>query len=341
MLAVVGVIGLTLIVGTSVTVPYFAISPGAARPTETLVAVDGSETFPSDGELLFTTVHIERMNLLDYGRDRLGLLPDSWEVLTEDEYLGPHSEEENDELNAQLMASSKDAAAYVALDHLGYDVSVSGTGAVITEIVEDTPAAAVLSVGDTIVGIDDQPITLTEEVAQVIGNHRPGDTVTLRLDKPDGTLADVQVTLASRPDDAEAGFLGVGSATRELEFNLPFGVVIDSGNVGGPSAGLAFTLAILDVLTPGELTGGDLVAVTGTINPDGTVGPVGGVAQKVAAAAEAGVEVVLVPAGELEGAEDVAGDDIRVEPVEDLDDALAALAELGGNALALPIQPGA
>jgi PDZ domain-containing protein len=195
-------------------------------------------------------------------------------------------------------------------------------------------------VGDTIVAIDGEVIELTEEVAEVIGARSPGDTVTMSVEHVDDTEADVEVTLGAREDDPDAGFLGVASATRELTFDVPIEVVIESGDVGGPSAGLAFTLAILDVLTPGDLTGGDEVAVTGTINPDGTVGPVGGVVQKVAAAADAGAEVFLVPADELDQAGQVSVD-IRVEPVDDLDDALEVLSELGGNALALPTQPGA
>lgn len=337
---VIGVIAVVLVVVSSITVPYYALTPGSARPTEDLVSVEDAQTFPSDGEVLFTTVHIERLTLLDSARDRLGLLPDDWEVLTEEEYLGPNTEEQNDEINAQLMVNAQDVASYVALDHLGYDVSITGTGATVVQIVEGTPADGRLTVGDTIVAIGGEPIELTEEVAEIIGSRQPGDMVTLSVDQADGAASDVEVTLEAREDDPEAGFLGVATTTRGLEFNLPFDVEIDSGNVGGPSAGLAFTLAILDALTEGELTGGDEVAVTGTINPDGTVGPVGGVAQKVVAAADAGATIFLVPADEVDDGRE-ASDDIRVEPVDDLDGALEVLADLGGNALALPVRPGA
>jgi PDZ domain-containing protein len=323
----------------SITVPYYALTPGSARPTEPLVSVEGAETFPSDGEVLFTTVHVEHLNLIDWARDRVGLLPDSWNVLTEEEYLGPNTEAENDQINADLMTNSKDVASYVALDHLGYDVAISGTGAVVVQIVDGTPAADVLQVGDTIVAIDGQAVELTEQVSEQVGGHAPGDTIAMTIETTDDETEQVSVTLAAREDDPSAGFLGVATTTRELTFELPIDVEIDSGNVGGPSAGLAFTLAILDTLTPGDLTGGDDIAVTGTMSPDGTVGAVGGVAQKVVAAAEAGAEVFLVPASELEEATAGAPDGIAVEPVDDLDDALAVLDQLGGNALALPVQP--
>ena len=219
------------------------------------------------------------------------------------------------------MTNSKDVAAYVALDHLGYDVSIEGSGAVVVQVVEGSPADGVLETGDTIVAIDGETVELTEQVAEIVGSRAPGDTIVMTIEDSDGVTRDVEVTLAAREDDPDAGFLGVATVTRDLDFNLPIDVEIDSGNVGGPSAGLAFTLAILDVLTPGDLTGGDLVAVTGTIGPDSTVGAVGGVAQKVVAAAEAGAEVFIVPRSELEQATG-AGADIRVEAVDDLDDAL-------------------
>ena len=110
---------------------------------------------------------------------------------------------------------------------------------------------------------------------------------------------------------------------------------LDSEDIGGPSAGLAFTLQVLDTLTPGELTGGHRVAATGTIDLGGRVGLVGGVRQKTLSVKDAGIDLFLVPSGELEEARAVAGDDMRVEPVDTLDDALAVLATVGGNGASL------
>jgi PDZ domain-containing protein len=126
-----------------------------------------------------------------------------------------------------------------------------------------------------------------------------------------------------------------GLVTRDEERNFPFDVSIDPGQVRGPSAGLAFTLAVLDVLTPGDLTGGHPVAVTGTIDGLGNVGPIGGAEYKAIAAREAGAELFLVPAGEEDIAASRVGDGVTIVPVATLDDALEALAEIGGNALDL------
>jgi PDZ domain-containing protein len=166
----------------------------------------------------------------------------------------------------------------------------------------------------------------------VLSTRRPGDEVTLTVEDVDGEAREVTVTLAARPDDPNAGFLGIEGDTRAFDPGLPFEVDIDSGQVGGPSAGLAFTLAVLDVLTEGDLTGGHDVAVTGTINDDGTIGEIGGVVQKAAAAADAGAEVFLVPNGELADAQ-AHDHGMRIIGVETLDDALEALVAIGGDPL--------
>jgi PDZ domain-containing protein len=126
--------------------------------------------------------------------------------------------------------------------------------------------------------------------------------------------------------------LGVSPVDRNT-YGFPMDIEIDTGKVGGPSAGLAFTLAILDRLTPGSLTGGDRMAVTGTIELDGTVGPVGGVDHKTEAAISEGAEVFLVPPEEFEQAKKAARGRIKIEQVQTLDDALAALVAHGGDPL--------
>jgi PDZ domain-containing protein len=125
----------------------------------------------------------------------------------------------------------------------------------------------------------------------------------------------------------------VGIVTQAfVDYRFPIDVRIDTARVGGPSAGLAFTLAIIDDLTPGSLTGGERVAVTGTISPDGKVGPVGGVEQKAITARTNGVQLMLVPKAEVRDARRGAGD-VRVVGVDTIDEALAALQDAGGAAV--------
>lgn len=159
-------------------------------------------------------------------------------------------------------------------------------------------------------------------------------TTTIAAGGEDHPVRTETVELGARPDDPALPLLGVQLGTRDQVVELPYPVSIDTGRVGGPSAGLAFTLAVLDVLTPGELTGGRRVAVTGTIDGLGNVGPIGGIEQKAAAVREEGADVFLVPASEADQARRRAGD-VEVVGVETLDDALRALDRLGGNALDL------
>ena len=134
------------------------------------------------------------------------------------------------------------------------------------------------------------------------------------------------------PDEGRAGgFIGIQDVTiRATDADLPFELDIDSGAIGGPSAGLAFTLTIIDLLTEGELTGGGRVAVTGTISAGGTVGNVGGVAQKARAAQDAGAEVFIVPIDSVPDAESTT-DEFRIVGVSTLDEAIEVLAGLGGD----------
>jgi PDZ domain-containing protein len=342
---VLGLVGTVIggIVGTAsvVAVPYVRFTPGSAYATQPLVHVaDESRAFESEGEIFFTTVHLDGVS----EDSRVSVLEalDGWrdpdvDVYPDDLILGDQSRQENERENQQMMDSSKDTAVLVALAYLGYQVAAHGTGATIVDLVEAAPAAAAgLQPGDTIVAVNGETIELSDQLGEQMRGTAPGEAVILAVSGTDGAGRDVPVTVAARPDDPAAGFLGVSTQTRDLDYDLPFEVSIDTTDIGGPSAGLAFTLAVLDVLTPGSLTGGRDVAVTGTIRPDGTVGPVGGVTQKIAAAQRKGTQLFLVPTDEVQEARAKAGSALRVEPVATLDDALAVLGSLGGNAHALP-----
>lgn len=320
--------------GLVLKVPYVALVPGSAKDTEPLLAVSGADEFPSDGELLFTTVRVrQRPNLWEY----LWLKADEdATVLPEEEILGDRTPEENREVNLMMMTSSKQIAVAVALEELGYD-AVKTDAVFVDLLIPDAPAETVLVEGDSILAIDGMPTTTVTELVDILSSRAPGDEVELSIQHLGQVeIFDVQVVLAPNPDRPEDGFLGIQPRDRPQFLNdVGFQVEIDSGSVGGPSAGLAFTLAVLDQLTPGELTGGQKVAVTGTIDPAGEVGAVGGVLQKTAAVRDLGADVFIVPArlneAELEAVIERAGDDLLIVPVQNLDEALEALGELGGD----------
>lgn len=318
--------------------PYYTYRPGSARAVEPLVTIEGARSEkPNDG-ILFVTVSVRRPS----GAQALaGWLSDDTDVVPQKVATGGLSDEQNDTFNRQLMTSSKDKATKMALDKLGYKVITHDDGAVVTQIDPSLPIAKVISPGDTIVGIDGTPVTKSSQVRPAVLKHAPGDDVRIEIERlgETGTQTVVAKTVAD-PADKGRPVLGIAVETRP-RFEFPMKIEIDSGKVGGPSAGLAFTLSILDRLSPGSLTNGKRVAVTGTIELDGSVGPVGGVNQKTVAAIDEHAVLFIVPSDEYAGAKRMARGRIRVEKADTLDEALKVLRTLGGDAGKLPSRPAA
>ena len=317
---------------------YVAYKPGSATPAEDRVDVTaGAAVYPPSGDILFLTVSVDRMSKLEkWWFDR----NDDIDMVKES-VAYPKGRKDTTQFNAQLMTQSKSTAELVALQHLGYDV-FDTTGARIKSVVESAPAQGHLQAGDTIVAINGRAVDSATAATTVLRTTTPGQSVTLRVESAQGASRDETFDLGTRPDGEAHGYVGVGLEDRILQKDpLPIELSIDSGRVGGDSAGLAFTLSIIDELTPGELTGGHRIAVTGTMQTDGTVGPIGGVRQKVAAARKAKAELMLVPEENYDEAIAKAGTSIRVLAVKDLTTALAALTDFGGNAdqLALGTKP--
>jgi Lon-like protease len=314
-----------------VKVPYVLLSPGSARATEPLISVDGAPSYPHEGSIDFTTVSLRKASALEA---LMGWLDPTVDVVEEELVFGGQTPEENRQANLQDMVDSKQVATAVALEELGYEV-VQGTGAVVAGVLDDTPAQEILEPGDVIIEAEGQPVEVAGDVGAVTRSMAPGEVLDLAVEpKGRGEVELVSATLVASPDDPSRALLGITTTTRDLDFDFPFTVTIDSGSVGGPSAGLAFALGILDTLTPTSLTGGRTVATTGTIDLNGFVGPVGGVEQKTVAVRRAGADLFLVPSSEVELARRFAGN-MRVEPVDNIDDALAVLSTLGGGAEAL------
>ncbi len=316
-----------LIGSALIPLPYYALRPGTVRPTSNLIFVEGQTTYRPIGSISYTTVNVRQVTV--FGA-LAGWLDDDIDVVEREVILGSRDVKANKEFNEQLMTGSKFTATQVALEHLGYEVTTSGS--LIVDVAPGYPADGVLEAGDAIVAVDGQPVDEPNDLTGLLGAHAVGDQVALVVDRASSDEDEpIQLSLAAAADDPSRGVLGVSVQDRDPTF--PFDVSIDSGEVGGPSAGLAFTLGLIDFLTPGELTGGKPIATTGTIRPDGSVGPVGGVEQKTAAVRRAGIEVFFVPSAEFDEAVAEAGDGIQVVRVDTLDQALAALLDLGGDPL--------
>lgn len=330
------VVLLALLLSLEITLPYFAIAPGSARQVNDLIKVPDDRAFPPKGRVLLATVSLGRVSLLEAVQ---GWLDPDTDVVPEDKVLGAVPRRQFNRVNLQAMDDSKQTAAVVALRRLGHAVAESGKGALIEAVQPKSPAATRLEQGEVIVAVDGRPTMLAEQALEAIRAKRPGEVVRLGVQPAGGALRMEDIVLGTHPDKEQqktgSGFLGVVLRTKERRFDFPFDVTIDSASIGGPSAGLAFTLGVLDTLSDGELTGGRKVAVTGTIEIDGKVGDVGGVAQKTAAVRAAGAEYFLVPPKEYAAARKRAGSHLKIVKVATLDEALEALARVGGDVSAL------
>jgi PDZ domain-containing protein len=327
------------IVGLFIPMSYVIIEPGGATPVSGAVSIKGAPTYRSSGSLLFLTVSVSngKTNLWRYVS---ASLDDDAEVISYDDYFGNTTPEQDRKRNVQAMDTSQQVATKVALEKLGYTVTESGTGARVLVVEKGAPAEGTLKPGDVITAVDGQPVTLVEQLGPLVREATPGDPVALTIDRtgdPDD-VATVTVKTEAKPQQPNKGsaYLGIVAETSNLTFDFPVDVTIDPGPVSGPSAGLAFTLAIIDKMTPGSLTGGAKVAVTGEMLSDGTVGEIGGVAQKAVAADGAGATLMLVPRPEARAARTKAGS-MAVEGVKTLDAALAALRRAGGDPIDVPV----
>lgn len=329
-------VGVAVGVVWPINVPYYALSPGPVNDVTDYISVD--DPAEATGDLFFLTVSPKEVNLLEY---LAGLLNDEID-LTRRENIRPAgvTPQELREQNLALMELSKQNAVFVALTRLGYDVTFEGTGALVSGVIDGSAADGVLEVDDVIVGFNGAPIEFQTDLIDLITGLPPGETVALTIERADAGVAesfDVDITLgvyrAEDEDgnpvvDEERGMIGVLLTTAPTEVIFPVEVVIDSQNIGGPSAGMMFTLEIMNQLIEEDLTRGHRIAGTGTIDQEGAVGAIGGVRQKVFGAIDAGAEFVLVPPANFDDAVDAAGDDIQVIEVETIEDALAFLETL-------------
>jgi PDZ domain-containing protein len=299
-----------------------------------------------DGRVFFVTVSEPAQSLL--GRWVAEDEPEI-EFLTREEKFGSQTPSQRRTVGLQMMRTSSQVAQYVALTLAGYEPELIPGPVQIDylqcleddgqQCLEYAPSADQLDDGDTIVAVDGADVGNFDDLVELLGRHQPGDVVSITVDRPDVGEVDTEVELIESPTDPGQAWLGiVAFDTRSVR--LPFEIAFDTGEIGGPSAGLAFTLTLLDELTEGDLLGGVDVAVTGTMQLDGTVGPIGGLPQKVAAVHQAGIDHFIVPAGqpeaELARARQVAGDDVELIVVADIEEALAALQRLGGDPLLAP-----
>lgn len=309
---------------------WVAMLPGPTEDVDDLIELTGTEAYGSDGELLLTTVLVDnRLSVREYVE---GLADSDIELLRREDLYPPGRTVEDAALQNDIMMSDSQLDAKVAaLTELDIPFDDLPAGAEVVTVVDDSPATDTdLVAGDVIVSVDDDAVGNVDEAVTLLGDHDPGDDVVLGV-QHDGEDITIPLTLGDNPDEPGRSFVGVLLRDYQL---LPVDIDIDAGSIGGPSAGLVFTLGIIDRATQQDLTGGRNIAATGTIGTDGTVGPIGGIVQKIVGAANSDhpADIFLVPAANWDAARTAApGRPLTIVKVSDVDDAVAALEVLASG----------
>lgn len=299
--------------------PLAVVSPAPALDIANDISISGIDVQDPSGEYLLLAVRLDQPSLL---LTLLAMLNPSNDVIPIDSVM-PEGISSRDFVRQQenLFAESQMLAAAAAAEAVGMQVELSGTGVIVAGTLPGSPASRVLEDEDVIVAVDGSPMMLATDLRRAISERPPDTTFRLTVKRGERTI-ELEVR-SSRLDRGQAP-PGVGAfiETRDFDVDLPFEISFEEQNVGGPSAGLAYALAIADMLEPQDYAKGRTIAASGTVSVDGTVGPVGGLSQKAAAAEDAGADIFLVPQGEIGTVE---ATDFPVRGVETVQDAIRAL----------------
>ncbi|MFE6663583.1 PDZ domain-containing protein [Streptomyces sp. NPDC057697] len=339
-----------LCAGVLIKVPYSEMSPGPTVNTlgkvggEPVLQISGHKTYPTSGNLNMTTV---RVTGADYD---MNLVESVYGWLAHDSVVVPHdtlypdgkTEQQSTQENAEEFSQSQESAKVAALTELGIPVT---SRVVVSTVVKDSPAQGKLHAGDVIKQVDGTPVKQPEDVAKLVTRHDPGEKVTFTVvpartaqaaekagKEPEGSR-EVVITTVKAPKENRA-IVGIQAGT---DHTFPFRIDIKLADVGGPSAGLMFSLGIIDKLTPGNLTGGKFIAGTGTIDDKGKVGPIGGINMKLVGARNAGARFFLTPDENCKAAASDTPSGLTLVKVRTIDDAKKSLEKIRvGDTAGLP-----
>ncbi|MFI6091994.1 PDZ domain-containing protein [Streptomyces sp. NPDC051218] len=329
-----------LCAGVLIKVPYSEMSPGPTVNTlgdhggEPVLQISGHKTYPTTGHLNMTTV---RVTSADYN---MNIAEAVYGWLAHDNIVVPHdtlypdgkTEQQSTQENAEEFSQSQESAKVAALRELDLPVK---SQVVVSTVFKNSPAEGKLHAGDVIRKVDGRPVKEMSDVAELVTKHKPGQDVTFSLvpvkeaaaaekaGKEPTRTEDVKITTEKAKDGR--AIVGIQAGT---DHTFPFTIDIKLADVGGPSAGLMFALGIVDKLTPNDLTGGNFVAGTGTIEDNGKVGPIGGIGMKTVGARAKGAEYFLTPKDNCATAAKDVPDGLTLVKVDTIDDAVDALDDI-------------
>ncbi|MDP9302137.1 MAG: PDZ domain-containing protein [Actinomycetota bacterium] len=309
------VVATVLVAAAWIRLPYYAIGPGPARSVTPQVRYDDRPRYDPTGALEMTTVSYHQVSPLQ--AIAVWLEPD-WALIPQADLYPTGNVALENQRSISEMDQSKIDATWVVLRRLTTYPREHGRGALVESTVPDCSADGRLFPGDIITAIDGHPVRDTADVSRLLHDAKQGQALSFRLDV-DGKVE--HATFARKPCGPDKELL-VGFRSIDA---FPFPVSIDSGEIGGPSAGLMWSLGLYELMTPGDLTGGRTIAGTGTIDLRGNVGPIGGITDKVVAAEHAGATIFLAPADDMAELDGVDTGAMKVISVATFADALRAL----------------
>ncbi|SES39810.1 SepM family pheromone-processing serine protease [Salipaludibacillus aurantiacus] len=325
-----------LIAVNFIQLPYYFTVPGEAKVlTEVIEVEDGNEY---EGTFMLTTIRMGKANIVNY---TWSLFSDRRELIPE-EQIRPEGETDEQYHHRQMMmmTGSQELAVLVAYNHAGEEAYFENYGVLVTSIIPDMDAEGKLEVGDKIVAIDGEEVLEVNTLFDILGEYEIGDEVPITYEREEETDT-VTIEVQSFPEEidpeGERGGIGIANPVTDRELIKNPEVLIDTDQIGGPSAGLMFTLEIYNQLIEEDITHGFEVAGSGAIDEDGNVGRIGGIKQKVYASHEAGADIFFAPDEEgiegtnyqiaVEAAEQL-GTDMEIVPVSHFEDALNYLESL-------------
>ena len=307
-----------------ITTDYYFMSPGP--PYQWEIDYGNNENYEFEGNLYQLTVRRDEANVFVY---LWSLVNPSYDLYPKELILPDGvTPQELSEISIQNMRTSENVAIAVALKNIGYEIETKGEGVAVVGLLDDSPVKDKLKKGDLLNSINNVQIFSATEFISTLRTYSIGETVSIGLIRVvDGVSEQlfIETTLIEHVEYKGEPMVGFLATTVNERFDFPFAIDIKTGNVGGPSAGLMMALNVYNNLIPEDITNSMVVAGTGTIEIDGSVGPVGGIKQKIIAAKRAGAELILVPVANFEEAKPFETDNTSIVAVKSFDDALSVI----------------